>query len=255
VVRGPRSAFTLIEIAICLAVIGFALVAIIGIMPMGMQVQKDNRQETMINLDANIFLEAIRSGGRNMDDLTHYVVEIRNTYTNFGFDSQTVSYTATTGPGGFTINSGNRIIGLLSTPKICPSPDHPGTLRSNYFVAFVRSMSGAASEKFPQSNPDVSTFSYRMNVDIVPYSDYPPDWQTTAPEVVKVVETNLYDVRLTFRWPVDVNWNWKQGGSRQVVRFLAAGSMMTTNDNGTINPNTPVGATNYFLQSRSYVKP
>jgi len=45
-------AFTMIEIAICLGVIGFALVAIIGILPTGMSVQKDNRQETIINQDA-----------------------------------------------------------------------------------------------------------------------------------------------------------------------------------------------------------
>src|SRR5947207_7764407 len=41
----PRSAFTMIEIAISLAVIGFALVAIIGILPTGMNVQKENREE------------------------------------------------------------------------------------------------------------------------------------------------------------------------------------------------------------------
>src|SRR5688572_11872570 len=39
-------AFTMVEIAICIAVIGFALVAIVGVLPIGMQVQKDNREET-----------------------------------------------------------------------------------------------------------------------------------------------------------------------------------------------------------------
>ena len=67
------SAFTMIEIAISLAVIGFALVAIIGILPTGMQVQKDNRQETIINQDATYLIEAIRGGARGLDDLTNYV--------------------------------------------------------------------------------------------------------------------------------------------------------------------------------------
>src|SRR5205823_13848329 len=47
-------AFTMIEIAISLAVIGFALVAIIGILPTGMNVQKENREETIIGQDASV---------------------------------------------------------------------------------------------------------------------------------------------------------------------------------------------------------
>src|SRR5438874_1142314 len=73
-----RCGFTMIEIAISLAVIGFALVAIIGILPQGMTVQKENRQETIINQDANMFLEAIRNGGKGFDDLTNYVIAITN---------------------------------------------------------------------------------------------------------------------------------------------------------------------------------
>ena len=37
------AAFTMVEIAICLAIIGFALVAIVGVLPSGMRVQKDNQ--------------------------------------------------------------------------------------------------------------------------------------------------------------------------------------------------------------------
>ena len=37
----------MVEIAICLAVIAFALVAIIGILPAGLQVQKENREDTL----------------------------------------------------------------------------------------------------------------------------------------------------------------------------------------------------------------
>jgi prepilin-type N-terminal cleavage/methylation domain-containing protein len=242
-----RRAFTLIEIAICLAVIGFALVAIIGILPFGMQVQKDNRQETIVAQDAEVLLNAIRNGNRALDDLTNYVVRIVNTYTDGSTNNTasvaTYTYTNSTGtPIPFPINSGSRIIGLLSTPKICPSPI--GGLRSNNFVAYVRSMSGAAVEKFPQSSADVDTFSYRMNVDVVPYGDYPPDWPQP---VVSVVQTNLYDLRLTFRYPVDQNFVWKQGGTRQFVRTFAGGTMISTNDNGTVTPKGPIGITNYFL--------
>src|SRR2546426_5260898 len=73
-----REAFTMIEIAISLAVIGFALVAIIGILPTGMNVQKENREETIIGQDSQLFMDAIRSGAKGMDELTNYVVAITN---------------------------------------------------------------------------------------------------------------------------------------------------------------------------------
>lgn len=71
--RSPRerfrlcreSGFTMAEIAIALGVIAFALIAIIGILPSGLQVQRDNREETIINQDARLLLAAIKSGGRD----------------------------------------------------------------------------------------------------------------------------------------------------------------------------------------------
>src|SRR2546421_8515006 len=76
--QAAKGAFTIIEIAICLAVIGFALVAIIGILPTGMNVQRDNRQETIINQDVSVLMNALRNGERGMDDLTNYVLSITN---------------------------------------------------------------------------------------------------------------------------------------------------------------------------------
>src|SRR5688500_18484173 len=71
----PRAAraFTLIEIAICLGIIAFALVAIIGILPAGLQVQRDNREETIINQEGTYLLEAIRNGAEGMEDLSNRV--------------------------------------------------------------------------------------------------------------------------------------------------------------------------------------
>src|SRR6266404_3786480 len=76
-------AFTMVEIAISLAVIGFALVAIIGILPSGMQVQKENRHETIIVQDESMFMDAIRGGAQGLDDLTNYVDAITNWATPF----------------------------------------------------------------------------------------------------------------------------------------------------------------------------
>src|SRR5882762_8920418 len=89
------AAFTLVEIAIALAVIGFALVAIIGVLPAGLEVQKNNREETIIDHDANYFLDAFRNGSRGLDDLTNSVYAI----TNF-VQVYTVTPTKTNPSGG-----------------------------------------------------------------------------------------------------------------------------------------------------------
>ena len=65
-----RGGFTMVELAICLGIIAFALVAIIGVLPIGINVQKDNREETIINQDGMYWMEAIRSGATGMNDLS-----------------------------------------------------------------------------------------------------------------------------------------------------------------------------------------
>ena len=64
--------FTMVEIALCLGIIAFALVAIIGVLPTGLSVQKDNREDTSINFDAAYLMDAIRNGAQGQDDLTNY---------------------------------------------------------------------------------------------------------------------------------------------------------------------------------------
>src|SRR5947207_15476724 len=70
--RPNTAAFTMVEIALCLGVIAFALVAIIGVLPTGVRVQRDNREDTIINQEGLLLLEAIRSGSQGLDYLTNY---------------------------------------------------------------------------------------------------------------------------------------------------------------------------------------
>jgi len=56
--RTGRAGFTMIEVALCLAIMGFALVSILLVLPSGMNTQRDTRQETIINQDATVLLEA-----------------------------------------------------------------------------------------------------------------------------------------------------------------------------------------------------
>ncbi len=75
-----EAGFTMAEIAIALGVIAFALIAIIGILPTGLQTQRDNREETIVNQDARLLIEAIKSGGRDVtSDLGSYVVSTDGT--------------------------------------------------------------------------------------------------------------------------------------------------------------------------------
>src|SRR5690349_14881175 len=120
--------FTLVEIALSVAIIGFALVAIIGVLPAGLNVQKENREETIIVHDANYFLEAMRGGARGLDDLTNYVEIITNVITSYDASTNPVgspivryyTYTNVWVDGASTsfdpnsLTNGARIIGLLS---------------------------------------------------------------------------------------------------------------------------------------------
>jgi prepilin-type N-terminal cleavage/methylation domain-containing protein len=178
---GLNSGFTMVEIAISLAVIGIALVAIIGVLPIGMNTQRDNREETIINQDATVLMEAIRGGARGLDDLTNYVYAITNYqtfYSGLGVPSPVVvwGYNYITSAKGVApmvpplpINSGTNIVGLLSTPEYTdanglPLPNLIFGGNSNHVVAYVRSISGPAVEKPPQNNDIIvgDSFGYRI---------------------------------------------------------------------------------------------
>ena len=166
-----QSAFTMVEIAICLAIIGVALVSIIGVLPIGMRTQRDNREETVINQDATVFLEAIRSGARGLNDLPNYVYAITNYQTLYNPNpNPTVTFGWTNGAPSILTN-GMNIIGLLSTPEYTdtstnrlPIPNLMFGGYSNHVVAYVRSLSGPAVEKPPQDNDIVvgDSFTYRI---------------------------------------------------------------------------------------------
>ena len=272
------AAFTMVEIALSLAVIGFALVAIIGILPTGMNVQKENREETIINQDASVLMDAIRNGERGLDDLTNYVLAITNYQTRFDVQTNIVgkaplplgyTYFGSWRDGAadsppFRLTNGFRIVGLLSTPKFTPDPKSGG-FYSNYVVGWIRSMSGGAGEKFPQTNQTVQdlALSYRVISDIAPHVDYDRNWTnfvgfpTNSPEytphsnywmVARNLQANLHDLRLIFRWPLFVNGN--TGNGRQAFRTMVSGHMLATNDR-----NYSLTVSNlYFFEPRSYVR-
>jgi prepilin-type N-terminal cleavage/methylation domain-containing protein len=260
-----RSGFTMIEIAICLAIIGVALVAIIGVLPLGMHTQRENREETVVNQDASILLEAIRNGATGQDDLTNYVLWITNYCVYYkkepkGQSTPDVNYTYgyTFGLAGFTNSA--QILGLLSMPQyVTPSPIFQpfNTLYyggySNHIVAGIRSMSGYAVEKPPQDNDilreDTLTYHvYFENAALAADTNEDPNPQAYNQKI----NLYLHELRLRYLYPTLPNGS--NGLYALTFRTLVAGRIL-------MDTNEPLPRTApdpnpypylYFYQSQSY---
>jgi type II secretory pathway pseudopilin PulG len=279
----PQSAFTLVEIALSIAIIGFALVAIIGVLPAGLNVQKENREETIIVHEANYFIDAIRSGARGLDDLTNYVESITNISVIFNppntFITNIFGYTYTgtainNGPGNpaDVLTNGQNIVGLLGTPRFLfdgkpflpPQNPIPQGFVSSYIVAYIRALSGPAVEKVPQNNASVRdlSFRYRLICELSPYANWNTNWVDfnevgLAPEaaiarsnywrIARSLQGNMSELRLVFRWPIDSKR--VAGNQRQVFRTLVGGAL--TNELNLDKTASP----RWFLQSSTYQTP
>lgn len=271
---GPHpsaAAFTIIEIALCLGIIGFALVAIIGALPTGLNVQKLNREQTIIGQDATVWMGALRSGAQGYDDLTNYVIVITNQWTTYIFNGPGPAWGGIGTPTGnsgsdwysatnsseppFALTNGGAIIGLLSTPKWTPPFfGRNGNWQSNYMIAYVRAFSGAEVDKPPQNNATIlsDAFIYRMIVENFPYAavdtnsfcmdcpaENPPGGLTTNQLIARtnlayeewLLQTNAQDFRLRFRWPVLPNGEIPNYG-QATFREMAMGEMTNYFING-----------------------
>ena len=188
--RSPR-AFTLIEIAICLAIIAFALVAIIGVMPLGMTVQRDNRADSIINQDGMYWLNAIRSGATGTVDLVDFVHWVTNSSGN-----------------GFLNNNNldsRMIIGLLSAP----------TTTNTSHRAKVRSITGSAVERDRAG----LGYDYILFTQVLPFTDFPPANLGFAANL----SANLYELRVVLRYPALPNDSF--GNGKKVFRCLVSGTL------------------------------
>ncbi|HEV2692362.1 MAG TPA: type II secretion system protein [Verrucomicrobiae bacterium] len=201
-----RQAFTMIEIAICLAIIGVALVGIIGVLPYGMNTQRDNREETVIGQDANLLTELIRNGARGADDLTNYVFAITNYQVAFTTPNGVPGAANTLGWDSSSLLTGAKIIGLLSTPEFVDVNYHitnnvSSGGYSNHIVVYVRSISGLAAEKPPQDNQIMrdDTFTYRLFIVNAPMAQ---DTNLNTQVYNRQLDAAFHDLRLSFTWPV-----------------------------------------------------
>ena len=207
-----QRAFTMIEIAIALAIIGFALLTIVGLLPMGLTVQKDNREDTIISQDGNYFIEAIRGGVVGLDNLTNYVDRIIiKTNAN--------------------LSNGSDIVRLLSTPKY--DTNSTGT---NEVIAYVRAFSGSAlmQSAIPNDPQDkFMSFYYQLRSEVTPFNSWDP--KSTN---LQYLTNNLFDVRLRLAWPVLRNGTSMTVGEKSKFQVFRTLISATQNTNGVFEPQT-----------------
>ena len=156
-VRRHQGGFTMVEIALSLAVVAFALVAIMGVLPTGMTVEKDNREDTLINQEGRFWLEAIKTGARGLDEITNYVENIKIEKAQGTTSVVELKNNSTT-----PLRPAD-IIALLSMPK------YVGPV-TNRVTARLRPITGAAVDRAPMRGTDTNNvaFRYQMLVEIVP---------------------------------------------------------------------------------------
>ncbi len=228
-------AFTMIEIAIALAVIAFALVAIIGVLPQGMNVQKDNREDTIINQDGPYWIEAIRNGAKGLDHLTNFVQRVGIVTIDLSTNASSLqtNYTFYDLPVNQT---GSNIVGLLSIPRGSYYNIGGTTQLVVRVEAQVRALTGSAVEQgLVNTN---FAFAYLLTSEIVPFQNFQVDstnftayttntfnWITRSNRWVEAhyLPQNNFDARLNFRWPLLPNGN--PGPNRQLFRTMITGEL------------------------------
>lgn len=204
----PGSAFTLIEIALCIAVVAIAMVAIIGVLPAGLNVQKQNREESLLTQDAELLLNAVRGGQTRLQELLNYadrVTLIRQyrdrspTRTNH-FHGPMVAGTPS---GSDPFGDAFQLVGLISRPKYTlePSPSSRSTAVTvtNIVRLEMRSMSGSMAE-----HPVIRWNERRGNPND-PRIDFAFRYRVTLETVTRPGSSpgaEVSEVRMILEWPL-----------------------------------------------------
>ena len=64
-----QGGFTISEVVLAIGVVAFGLVAVLGVLPVGLAATKDNREETIIRYEARYWINALRAGMQQFDAL------------------------------------------------------------------------------------------------------------------------------------------------------------------------------------------
>jgi hypothetical protein len=249
--RPGTAAFTMVELALCIGIIAFAMVAIMGVLPLGLNVQKQNREDTIIDQEGPQWISILKSGQSGWGELTNYLDFIAIEHTPLGVAGGVQKYRFTgpflRPPPDDSIATTEQLLSLLSIPKY---EADSGSVFSNRVTAVFRSLSGSQDGQIltagkvgaqPDEQKLDSAFRYQLEVELVPVSPTPTlDMGDVNPvytnlntlenirmggflnayrldpnSVIDLIRSpsenrpdrdvmagTLYDLRLTFRWPV-----------------------------------------------------
>lgn len=272
------SGFTMVEVALSIAIVAFAMVAIIGIMPTGFEAQRLNREETIINQDGTYLMEAIRGGALELDSLTNFVDSIVISNHTGNIRSVGISEGVNRFRRAVPLVNGHFIIGMLSTPHLeVVDVRRNGAIiySTNEVAALVRAMSGSAGERFQDPDFQENSFSYLLSSKIVPYQASPTGPfaanSTTLTSTNRValsanIASNLFDVQLKFRWPVTKvqtagsggvpSIQYRVGKNEMVFRSLVSGSLIPTNGVPFLSVRDPRNDVPlYYFNDKDYTPP
>lgn len=189
--RRGESGFTMAEIAIALGVIAVALIAILGVLPSGLQVSRDNREETIINQDARLLLQALKSGGRDdTSDLSSFFQLVDGNNPPPGFNTF-------------------QALQLLSDPT---------RAHTNIISAISGGIASRGSDLGFRYQL-VSEVNSPLNRTLFGNA---ADFALFDTNLVSLTN-QLFDVRLRFSWPVLPNGRLGSEANRYVVRALISG--------------------------------
>jgi hypothetical protein len=228
----------MVESALSLAVVAFALVAIMSVLPKGVTVQKENREDTLSNQEGHYWLEAIRTGGRGLHDITIYV-ELIQVITNYDGRVEFMPADTAKLPSGTTVNlkgdfytnlvlkplSPTDVMALLSILKT----DLRSTTTNN-IIAQVKAITGPAADQGALTNE--FSFRYQLHTEITPYTSFLLNFANTPLGTNLLNNPPLYDVRLVLRWPVTQRGSkWAVGNNKKTFRAKVAGVRQELDEN------------------------
>jgi len=295
--RRRTAGFTMVELALCIGIIAFAMVAIMGVLPLGLTVQKQNREDTIIDQEGAQWINILKNGHGGWGDLTNYLDYIVVEHHQVSGTQMGGPVTPTPGGGGglggggfrgqfFTdpipnpgtiLSNASEIVSLLSIPKF---EADSGMVFSNKVMGVFRAMSGAQNTQIrptgaagfrPSPEQMDDAFRYQLEVELTPVASSPSfDMTRLNPPItnaftlepatlesihnggwlnayrldpdnvlkmfsarganrsdVDPLAASLYDLRLTFRWPVfKVGNEYRVGAGIRTFRTQLAGRLV-----------------------------
>ena len=256
-----RDGFTMTELALCIAVVSIALVAIIGVLPTGLNVQRQNREDTVVTEDGKVLLNALRTGSVNSANLLRnfdFILWERYPVNNLGQPGGTPTFRRSFRTDFFTdsaklkslgystpvlLTNAAQIIALMTAPRYVTVDNIE---YQNVVRAQVRAISGALTEKpiMPLPNagapgPDGLTldqrtdfsFRYLVTPEMAPVAIAP-----SSDSISQVLATaqQVHELSLTFQWPVTLRIDntaerLRVGHNRRVYRTQVFGQLMDLN--------------------------